>query len=89
MAGDPYKVKKNRVLAKGANTTRIIGLDAATGITGYSIYDDGELISYGTYKTDNNKNSEEADLVNLFAIFISERHHSSKAIIASSHSASA
>lgn len=59
MAGDPYKVKKNRVLAKGANTTRIIGLDAATGITGYSIYDDGELISYGTYKTDNNKNSEE------------------------------
>lgn len=55
MAGDRYKVKKNKVPSKGADTTRILALDAATNITGYSIYDDGVLVSYGTYKTDNTK----------------------------------
>lgn len=59
MAGDPYKIKKNKVSIKKIDTTRVIGLDAATGITGYSIYDDGELVSYGTYKTDNTKSTEE------------------------------
>ena len=50
LAGDRYKVKKNKVPAKDADTTRILALDAATNITGYSIYDDGVLVSYGTYK---------------------------------------
>ena len=39
MAGDPYKVKKNKVPTKKIDTTRILALDAATVITGYSIYD--------------------------------------------------
>ena len=51
MAGDPYKVKKNKVPTKKIDTTRVLGLDAATNITGYSIYDDGVLVSYGTYKS--------------------------------------
>lgn len=51
MAGDPYKVKKNKVPIKKIDTTRVLGLDAATNITGYSIYDDGVLVSYGTYKS--------------------------------------
>lgn len=51
MAGDPYKVKKNKVPKKGTDTQRILGLDAATGVTGYSIYDDKVLVGYGTYKT--------------------------------------
>ena len=51
LAGDPYKVKKNKVPQKDENTTRILALDAATGITGYAIYDDKKLISYGTFKT--------------------------------------
>ena len=50
MAGDRYKVKKNKVPTKGTATTRILALDAATNITGYSIYDDGTLVSYGTYR---------------------------------------
>ena len=50
MAGDPYKIKKNKVPIKKIDTQRILALDAATGITGYSIFDDGELVSYGTYK---------------------------------------
>ena len=51
MAGDPYKVKKNKVPKKGTNVNRILALDAATSITGYSIYDDKVLVGYGTYKT--------------------------------------
>ena len=51
MAGDPYKVKKNKVPNKGTNTTRILALDAATGVTGYSIYDDKTLVGYGTFRT--------------------------------------
>lgn len=57
MAGDTYKVKKNKVPAKEADTTRILALDAATNITGYSIYDNGDLVSYGTYKA-NEGNAE-------------------------------
>ena len=52
MAGDPYKVKKNKVPVKGIDTTRILALDAATNVTGYSIYDNKTLVSYGTFKVD-------------------------------------
>lgn len=55
MAGDPYKVKKNKVPAKEADTRRILALDAATGVTGYAVYDNDVLVSYGTYKTDSSK----------------------------------
>lgn len=54
MAGDPYKVKKNKVPPKGTNTQRILALDAATNTTGYSIYDDKVLVGYGTFKTNSN-----------------------------------
>ena len=53
MAGDPYKKKKNKVPIKKIDTQRILALDAATNITGYAIFDDGVLVSYGTYKTNN------------------------------------
>ena len=51
LAGDPYKVKKNKVPKKGTETQRILALDAATGVTGYAIYDDKVLVGFGTYKT--------------------------------------
>ena len=51
MAGDPYKVKKNKVPKKGTDVQRILALDAATGTTGYAIYDDKVLVGFGTYKT--------------------------------------
>ena len=50
MAGDPYKVKKNKVPKKGTDVQRILALDAATNITGYSIYDDKVLVGFGTFK---------------------------------------
>lgn len=51
LAGDPYKIKKNKVPAKNADTFRILALDAATNTSGYAIYDDGELVNFGIYKT--------------------------------------
>jgi len=59
IAGDPYKVKKNKVPIKKIDTRRILALDAATNITGYSIYDDDVLVSYGTYKADDSKDVTE------------------------------
>ena len=52
MAGDPFKIKKNKVPIKKIDTQRVLALDAATNITGYAIYDDGELVSYGTHKAE-------------------------------------
>lgn len=57
LAGDPFKGKKNKVPSKKIDTRRILALDAATGTTGYSIYDDDILVSYGTFKTDSEKDT--------------------------------
>ena len=59
MAGDPFKIKKNKVPAKGTDTTRILALDAATNITGYAIFDNGILVHYGTYKVHEGTDSAE------------------------------
>lgn len=59
MAGDPYKIKKNKVPIKKIDTTRILALDAATIITGYSVYDDGALVTYGTYKVNKDLPTEQ------------------------------
>ena len=59
MAGDPYKIKKNKVPIKKIDTVRILALDAATGITGYAIYDNSILVHYGTFKVDTNKDVTE------------------------------
>ena len=39
------------VLPKGHDVERVIGLDQATHITGYSIFDNGELVHAGTFQT--------------------------------------
>lgn len=59
MAGDPYKVKKNNVPIKKIDTVRTLALDAATGITGYALYDDDVLVSYGTFKVEKDLDAEE------------------------------
>lgn len=59
LAGDPFKGKKNSVPIKKIDTRRILALDAATNITGYSIYDDNQLVTYGTFKTDSSKDAIE------------------------------
>lgn len=59
MAGNTKEVKKNSVPDKQPDTQRILALDAATIITGYSVYDDGVLVSYGTHKVDANLPTEQ------------------------------
>lgn len=54
LAGDPYKIKKNKIPIKGIDVSRILALDAATSITGYSIYDNKVLVGFGTFKTNPN-----------------------------------
>jgi hypothetical protein len=53
------KSKKNKVPKKGTDTQRILALDAATSITGYSIYDDKVLVGYGTFKTNSSLSATE------------------------------
>ena len=43
--------KRNKLPQKNNNVYRILALDAATGTTGYSIYDDKQLVAYGTFTT--------------------------------------
>lgn len=57
MAGDPYKIKANKVPEKGPNTTRILALDAATNTTGFAVYDDKVLVHYGIFKADGAKDA--------------------------------
>ena len=59
MAGDPYKIKKNKVPPKEDDTQRILALDAATIITGFAIFDNGVLINYGTYKVNNSLDTQQ------------------------------
>lgn len=59
LSGNGKKIKKNIVPIKKIDTQRILALDAATNVTGYAIFDNGELVSYGTFKTDVDKNTEE------------------------------
>ena len=51
MAGNIKKLKKESVPIKTIDTQRILALDAATNVTGYAIFDKGELVYYNTYKT--------------------------------------
>ena len=59
IAGDPYKIKKNKIPKKGIDTQRILALDAATNITGYSIYDNRQLVGYGTFRATTGQPSTE------------------------------
>ena len=59
IAGDPYKVKKNKVPIKKIDTRRILALDAATNVTGYAVYDDDTLVTYGVYKVNKELSTEQ------------------------------
>ena len=51
-------VERNKILPRSdVAAFRVIGLDAATGTTGYSVYDDKKLTSYGTFTTDATKDA--------------------------------
>lgn len=43
--------QSDKILPKPKGATRILALDQATKVTGYSIFDDGKLVKYGTFST--------------------------------------
>lgn len=43
---------RNKIPEANPNVFRILALDAATEVTGYSIYDDKKLVAYGTFTAD-------------------------------------
>lgn len=55
LAGDPFQVKKNKVPIKKIDTYRILALDAATRETGFAVYDNETLVSFGVFTTDTSK----------------------------------
>ena len=46
-----YKEREQKIIPKQKNKRRILALDQATHITGYSIYDGTELIKFGIFET--------------------------------------
>lgn len=58
LGGNEKKIKKNIVPIKKIDTQRVLALDAATNITGYAVFDNGDLVSYGIFKTDVDKTLE-------------------------------
>lgn len=44
-----YKIQDDKVIPKTRGAKRILGLDQATRISGYAIFEDNKLIKYGTY----------------------------------------
>ena len=43
--------QSDKIVPKPKGATRILALDQATKVTGYSIFDNGELVKYGTFQT--------------------------------------
>lgn len=47
-----FKEQDMKIIPKKKGVKRILALDQSTRITGWSIYDSGELVKYGTFITD-------------------------------------
>ena len=45
-----YKDQNSNIIPKKKNKFRVLALDQATRITGYSIYDNNKLIKYGIFE---------------------------------------
>jgi len=46
-----FKDVKPLIIEKNKSANRILALDQASHVCGYSIYDDAKLITYGTFET--------------------------------------
>jgi len=53
-----YKQINTNVLPKPKNTTRLLALDQATHLSGWSIYDGTQLVKFGTFETTLNEEIE-------------------------------
>lgn len=46
-----YKEQDEKIIAKPRGVTRVLAIDQATHISGFSIYDNEKLVKYGTFET--------------------------------------
>jgi hypothetical protein len=53
-----YKDQNTKVISKKRGVSRVLALDQATHISGYSIFDGTELVKYGTFETSFNDEIE-------------------------------
>lgn len=67
LGGKGNKIRKE-VPLKEEGTYRILALDAATVTSGFSIYDDGDLVSYGTFTIDRDLDTTER--INKFKVWL-------------------
>ena len=51
-----YKIQEAKIRPKKKNTFRVLGLDQATKVSGYSVFDNKDLIYYGTFEAEDNSN---------------------------------
>lgn len=63
----PVCEHKSQVPTKPQKTNRVLALDAATQITGWAVFDDGKLVSYGKFAA---KGAETANKIYDFAMWL-------------------
>ena len=63
-----YKNQLNTIQPKKKNCKRILALDQATHLTGWSIFDNGQLIKYGIFKTDKKDEIERYSIIKNWLI---------------------
>jgi Holliday junction resolvasome RuvABC endonuclease subunit len=63
-----YKEQKNEIIKKDKNKTRILALDQATRISGWSVYDNKELVRYGIFNTSLESEEERIEMVKMWLI---------------------
>lgn len=54
-----HGIVRNEIPKKEAGMYRVLALDAATGTTGWSLYDNKRLVAYGTFNTSTSDNKTE------------------------------
>lgn len=59
MAGKQGIIIRGKVPPKKEGIQRILALDAATKISGFSVYDNGVLVGFGTFKVDDRLSTDE------------------------------
>lgn len=70
MGGRGNRIRK-QVPQKKEGTYRILALDAATAISGFAVYDNDELVSYGTYTIERDLDTTER--INKFKYWLTEK----------------
>ena len=63
-----YAHSDHKVVPKKSNTTRILALDQATKQTGWSIYDDKQLVKFGMFQTSLDNELERNNAVKIWLI---------------------